>query len=94
MASSTFVFVSSDSGAGVVLFTCPVLLLSYHPYVTDRVVFTFRLTILSFLKSHQNQWDFEAFFLNPINSATCYQESAQNQNPIQSIKIHRLKTMH
>ena len=44
MASSTFVFVSSDSGAGVVLFTCPVLLLSYHPYVIDRVVFTFRLT--------------------------------------------------
>ena len=44
MASSTFVFVSSDSGADVVLFACPVLLLSYHPYVTDRVVFTFRLT--------------------------------------------------
>ena len=44
MASSTFVFVSSDFGAGVVLFTCPVLMLSYHPYVTDRVVFTFRLT--------------------------------------------------
>ena len=48
MASSTFVFVSSDSGADVVLFTCPVLLLSYHPYVTDRVVFTFRLTVFFF----------------------------------------------
>ena len=44
MASSTFVFASSDSGAGVVVFGCFVLLLSYHPYVTDRVVFTFRLT--------------------------------------------------
>ena len=51
MASSTFVFVSSDSGAGVVLFTCHVLLLSYHPYVIDRVVFTFRLTAYNLYKS-------------------------------------------
>ena len=51
MASSTFVFVSSNSGAGVVLFTCPVQLLSYHPYVTDRVVFTFRLTPTEAFKS-------------------------------------------
>ena len=37
---------------------------------------------------HQNQWDFEALCSNPINSVTFYQESARNQNHIQSIKIH------
>ena len=45
MAYSTFVFVSSNSCADVVLFICDVIMLNYHPYVIDWVISTFRLSV-------------------------------------------------